>query len=523
MAMHNGTTYTLGTGPMVRAGLIGLVALWTAACGPNSELAARKSAEAAALLEAGNLFGARQAALAGVKARDDSAATWIMLGRVELAGGRIGDAYSAYSRAIELDATNVEALQVISQIALQAGRPRDAGRFADQLLALDPNQTGAKLTKGFVALQENRLDEADALASAILAAAPQDDGGIVLKVRVLARQDKLGEAATLLEGQLGKSANDVILSTLIEVRRKQGDGAALEAALTRLVSKSPTNARVLDLASVQYKLGKTEAARGTILTRLAARPTDESLYNQVADWWIENDPDVFTPPQRLAEIAANGSLPMRTLAGRVLLAGGRTGDAMRVIKPVMNAGTPPDLRALYAAVRAAQGARVEALTMADRVIKADETNAIALLVRARLNLAAGDAGKALNDAQLVLRDDPQSAEARLLVIDSYRRRNDTSRARRLFEEAVQKMPHSLRIATAYIAFLKAAGDSGRAFEIADGYTKLNPARLGGWSLLGGQCRDPACMARVAQGRQIALATFAPDGSQNPARGMFGSL
>ncbi|MFM9978675.1 MAG: tetratricopeptide repeat protein [Sphingomonadaceae bacterium] len=506
----------------VRNSALALLALWLAACGPNSELAARKAAEAATLLDAGDLYNARQAALTAVKARDDSAANWIMLGRVDLAGGRIGDAYSAYSRAIELDATNIEALQVISQIALQAGRPRDASRFADQLLALAPNQTGAQLTKGFVALIENRVDEADAHANAILAQAPQDDGGIVLKVRVLARQDKLDEAAALLEKQLTQSTNDVILTTLIEVRRKQGDGAALEAALTRMVGKSPTDDRVFDLASVQHKRGRTEAARRTILARLAARPDDANLHARAAEWWIENDPDGFSP-DRIVEIAVNGTLPMRTVAARVLLAHGRAQDAVKVIQPVMNAGTPPDLRALYASARAAQGAQSEALAIVDKVIDADETNAFAHLARARIKLASGDLTRALSDAQLVLRDDPKSVEARLLIIDVYRRRNDMTRARRLFEEATRQLPQNLQVARAYVAFLGAKGDSGRALEIADAYTKLNPARVGGWNLLGEQCRDPACAAQVARGRQTALATFTPDGGRGPARGMFGSL
>ena len=72
------------------------------------EKAEQEAASANALAAAGNFEAARQAILKAVAARDDQPEQWLLLGRMDLETGRPADALLAYSRVLELDATNIE-------------------------------------------------------------------------------------------------------------------------------------------------------------------------------------------------------------------------------------------------------------------------------------------------------------------------------------------------------------------------------------------------------------------------------
>jgi tetratricopeptide (TPR) repeat protein len=498
-------------------------ALLLAGCNSSNQKVANSVAEATALLEAGNLDVARIIALRAVRERDDVASAWMLLGRVNLMSGRIGEAYNAYSRALELDATNIEALQITSEIALQAGRTRDAVRAADQLLTLQPTLTRPKLIKGFVALKENRTDDANKLADEILIANPGDEIGMALKARVLGRLGDIAGAAKTLETAAETSENDILLSTLAEVYRKANDGAKLEATLARLVDKAPGADRVFDLAAVRYKLGKVETARNGLFKYLGDHQRDMALQKRATNFLIDNDPQIF-PPDRVAQIATSGDMIMIKIATQVLLSQGRADDASRIVSAAYGNRADNDIKALYATAQARMGNRAEADPIIESILEKDEANALALLQRARGHLAREQQGAALNDAQLVLRDDPQSVEARLLIASAYRSRGDNAAARRFFEQSVQDLPQSIRIARGYVAFLTQTNDRARARKIAEAYVGLNPAILPGWRLLQSQCADPACAAGAAKGLSDAMTLFAAqDASPLSGSGLFGRM
>lgn len=498
--------------------------LGLAACSSDSEIAARKAAEATALLDAGDLYSARIAAQASVNARDDISANWILLGRIQLSSGRIGEAYTSYTRALELDATNIEAMQLVADIALQVGRFRDADKQADQLLALQPGLVRAKLIKGFVALSENKLDVASRYADDILSGAPTDDGGIVLKARAVAKQGNYNEAIKLLETQAIVSTSEIVGSTLAEVQRAAHDGPGLANTLTKLVATNPNDDRVFDLASVLYKIGKPQDARALIFKQLDRNKDRPDYYDDVTAFLVAADPGAIDP-ERITQIAASGAPRMRELAARVLLATGRAPDARRILEPVAGSTDDPDLKALYATALAKTGAASLAPAIIADVLKADDNNVDALQLRAELALARGDEKTALADAALVARNAPLAIGGRMVTIAVYLKRDDMRRARQLFEEALRAMPKSIEIRERYLRFLEAQRDQERAIQVMSAYTDLNPARVRGWDVLNAVCGDALCRTRAATGRANAVKLFPADefAGKRPTPGLFGPL
>jgi tetratricopeptide (TPR) repeat protein len=474
-------------------------------CSSSTDVAARKAVEAAALLDQGLAPAARIAAKKAVAARDDVADYWRLLGRAEMQNGNFAGAYDAYSHAIELDAADPESLQMLADIALRAGKLREAVKASDQLLSLQPTLTRPKLIKGMAALIEGRDKAAEELADDILASDPSEEVGKVLKARVLGRRQDFAGAIAILDNA-ATARTELTLTTLAELYRAAGDGPKLAAALRELNALSPNPGRIFDLASVEYKLGKRDIAREALISALRAKPDDLALHNRAFEFIAEYDPTLFdAAPDGVSDKAG---IQMRVLVARVLLERGRPRQAVAVLERLIGAGTLPDVWALYLTATSALGKSGTSQMLA-RIIKSDETNGYALLLRSKLELGTGEFAGALRDAQGAVSDDPDNVQARLAVIAVYRARGDRIRPRQLFEDLLQKSPDSTVALRAYIAYLLEVKDPARALGVAQDFTFLNPARIDGWRIRQQLCVNSDCVRDSAAGLQRAATNFAP--------------
>ena len=512
--------------------MAGFCLVLTAACSSSQEKAENQTATAMALVNAGDFAAARVAILSAIAERDDLPIQWLLLGHIDLELGHAGDALYAFSRVLELEATNGEALQLVAELSFQLGYSRDAVNAADRMLALDPNSTRAMLVKGLVALDQKHLPEAREYADSILKINARDEFGIVLKARVIAAEGNHEEAAKLIEDSVPEALRtDPSLATLIELHRVIGDTGRTVAAVEALIAKRPKDADLkLDLAQILYKSGNMPRARSTLSELLVAQPDDAGVIRKISELWMEKDPAALSPDQ-LAKIEQSGTQAMRVGVARYLIARGHSGRAAAILRPVAVGRADVgaiEAKALYATALLATGNVKAARDMADLIIEDDKNNADALLLRARIALQRRDLTAALNDAQIVVRDYPQNEQARILLADIFLGRTETQRARQNYEAAMSDMPQSIVLAGAYTRFLLQSGDKARAVGVGQTFTLKNPSSIEGWGLLANVCNqvgDRECVARAEAGRVKAAASYTID--QRPgsvrSRGLFGRL
>jgi tetratricopeptide (TPR) repeat protein len=143
---------------------------------------------------AGDIDAARSNVQKAIAARDDVAAYYVLLGRIEAQSQKPISAFNAFSLALDLEADNLQILQSIADLGLQTGRVKEAKEAAERILILAPGSPNALLVKGFIALDEGRFDEAQAAVNDILALNPQDEGGIILSARIDALQGRSEQA-----------------------------------------------------------------------------------------------------------------------------------------------------------------------------------------------------------------------------------------------------------------------------------------------------------------------------------------
>ncbi|MBB5686625.1 tetratricopeptide repeat protein [Sphingobium boeckii] len=501
-------------------------------CTSSQEKANEYAATAAGLFDAGDYPAARLEIMKATAARDDVAEHWTLQGRIELALNAPVNAYQAYSRALDLDATNQEALQIVTEVGFQVGRVREAGAFADRLLALNPNATRAMLIKGLIALENRRLPEAEGFADKMLAINPNDEGGIVMKARVLALGGKRADAIQILkDGLLKVGEGDAITATTLEVYRADGDLANMLPLFETLTGKSPKNYDLkIDFANALYKSGDIVRARMLLSAVMTEQPDNRELIDKISALWAEYDRDPLSAAQ-LAQLQEDGSLIQRMAIARHLLAQGRPMPAEAILRPVADAATAlgmADARSLYARVLDAQGQAARAGTIIAAVLKDDTNNSDALVLRAQQALKRADADSAINDAQIVVRDDPANELGYIVLAQGFEARKQIWRVRQVYEQAINDHPENYALVAHFRDFLYRINDKARAMSVSREYALANPASLRGWNLFASTCarlNDSACASEAKAGRDKALHTYTMDerpGARRP-RGLFGKL
>lgn len=508
--------------------LVGLFSLTLAACDSASENAAEAGLEAQQFLDQKNFYEARKSITEALAARDDDPKLHILKGRIELGSGRPTDAFLAYSDALSLEATNPEALQAVSQLGLQTGYLREAERAADAMLSFSPELPEALLTKGLIALVRRKHKEALEFSERILAARPGDEAGIILKARTLALTDQTTEALELLQNSSAdKIYTEGVDMTLIELFRETSNLSEMKSTFNRLIARRPEDmALKIDYANTLYKSGERDQARALIEGMLRKGLTVSQALNMITDLWLEYETDPLNE-NLLDFLSTEGTLESRMAIARYLLATGKPADARRIMLSV-SARIAHSATALYARTLHASGQPEEAYKIASALLDEDETNADALLVQVKQSLAANQFAKAINDAQIIVRDNPKLRDGYLSLIEVYSQKNDINGAKRVFTDAIKQRRQDPILFDAYTKFLLENGDQVRAVSAARSFARDAPASIRAWRLYQKICTEAGmdrCKSEASAGEKIANIIYAidvPPGTP-PTRGLFGRL
>ena len=503
-----------------------------AACSTRQEKAEQSASTALALADAGNFKIARIVILQAIRQRDDVASQWQLLGRIDIALGRPEDALFSFYRVLELDTSNVDALQLVAELEFQRGNNNDAISAADRLLAIEPNATRAILVKGLVALDRRRAPEVLDAAESILKINPRDELGIVLKARALALGKDYKGAVKLIEESVPEGERaEASLATLSELYRSLGDTTRLISTMDLQLARRPKDAGLkLDLAQVLYKAGNPERARSILLQVIRDQPNSVEITQEISGIWLANDSAALTPGE-LQEIARNGTATTRAGVARYLIGRNRPELAEPLLRGMTTTSSDvssTDVRALYATALYKKGNVTAARNIADQILNEDKSNSEALLVRARISLQERNLTAALNDVQIVVRDFPMNEQGRIVLADVFLAKKDAQRTRQIYEEAVSDMPQNIDLNRAYADFLLQSGDKARAIDIARTFTRKSPSSVAGWEQYASVCRQAgnvSCVALAQAGRVKAASIYTVDDRPGSisSRGLFGRL
>lgn len=492
------------------------LAMWltvASGCADSAQRAAENAAIAESQLAAGDVEAARKSIREAITERDDVAAYYILLGRIELRAQRLTSAFNAYSMALDLQADNPEILQAIAELGLQTGRVREADDAADRLLLLMPGATQAMLVKGFIAIDDGRPADARKMASDILALNPRDEGGIILLARLDALDGKTDDALKAVDDAIASgSATPALNVTRLEIYRLQGDEKRMKAILPDLLKAMDQNDDyVLDYANLLYKTGEIAAARSEVVKAMGRSPNDREFLAKLVQLWLEYDRRPLSDAQ-LQYISGSGTRAQQVILARFYLDAGEYDKAKRLISGLFDEHVL-DGQALMARIMLAQGDKKNAYQLASRVLAADARNEDALLVRAARSLAERNPDRAIEDANVVVSDSPENYLGYVELARAYIAKGQDIRARQTFERGMDFLPQSFQLADAYRAFLLSVGDRQRAVTLDQDVAMAKPSSVRAWAIYSRTCSqygDALCAAKAEAGLGRARRSYLVD-------------
>ncbi len=494
-----------------------LSALLVVGCSDNRERAYNEGQQAQALLDAGDLAGARAAIGRALSLSDDQIELLLLDGRIKFRMQDFQAAFDSYNLALAIDPANTEAMQAVSQIGVSIGFERESEEATDRILMLDPQQPDALLVKGVHALNKRKFDEAQAIGEAMLKANPQSEAGIVLKARAMFLAGKRPEAFALLSDAIERIGRTQLITTaLLECARDQADADIMVEQYRVLSELVPDNVDLtVDEANIRYKSGFIDEARSRGYALLTQNGDKPDAMQRLSDLWTEYDPKPLSADQ-IAALSSQGRPAARIMAARHYLGTGDAKTAAALVAPLQSDA----VLGLKTRIQYALG-DPGALGGAEWLLESDKTNCDALTVRNASEFRRKQSANAVISAQVVVAECPDRADGFLMLAQAYGLAGKPEGVRRAFNEGVESLPLTTRIVARYVDWLLANGRRDSALAIAKRLTQRAPAKVSAWQLLKSTCAradDRLCADEATKGEAQARRNFLidlPPGERRP--------
>lgn len=440
-----------------------------------------------------------------VKLDDNEPRRWLKLAKVQDLVNNSSAAAISYQRALDLEPTNIEALENLAVLSVRAGQFGLAKEYIDPLLLLQPNDLAGLLASGAVAMNEKRFADAEKIANMITTQAPAMAEGYILRARIIELSGRPRDAIALLEERQNlDAANNDLPRELMSMYRRQGDRAGIRRMAITLHAKFPDDTKyALEAVRAYHGAGRDSEARALIAELSQKHAGNMSVMIAVAGLWrdIEAKPAAV---DQIATLAAGTPPHIRATLADMLTSMGEPARAAALLafiaaQPVTVGNV--DIQASYARALYALGRTADLQNKVDALLAFDPVNPGALLLRARIELARGDFMKAATDAGVVTSDDDTNEEAALLLAQIYVGQGNDVLAAKAFGQARGNFPDSPGILDAQTKWLLSRKRAEEATDMAAAYAHAHARQYEGWRIYRDVCiatRNAACAAEARQ-------------------------
>jgi cellulose synthase operon protein C len=416
-----------------------------------------------------------------------NAQAFYIAGQVAEGKREIQKAYGSFAKAVELQPDHLDAKVGVARLQLLVGDAAKAQKAVDEALALSPRHAGALTIQAGLMARSGDVAGAVAKAQALIAEqkAPPVDASMLLAG---------------LQANLGQS--EAALATI---------DAALKADPKHLGLLSVAS----QLAAAASAPAQQERAVGYLQRATEQAPKNIQLWTAWAGYHVQRKELDRAEAVLRASIKAQPDDSQRTLALLSFLSSQRGFDAAEkgflaaikdrprdsalqfgLVNLYRNADRAPEARAVLeqlaesnkeapglaarnqlAADHLARGNGALARTLVGEVLAASPRDNAALILRARMLLAEGDARNAVIDLRAAARDQPGSPEIAGLLAQAHRRAGETQLAREVLAESVNFKPDNPELRLLLAADLADAKDYKSALSEVEAALKAAPGHV----------------------------------------------
>ncbi len=464
-----------------RRWLLALAVLMLAACSSPEEKIEAFLAEADALYSEGEYAKADISYRNVLQINANHVEALHGIARVAERQGDLQKAFELYSRLVEVAPEHVEGRVTLGKIYLAAGQLDMALEQSQTVSELAPERADVLALRAAVRFRLADLEGAIREANLALEADPANiDALLILAAERLAADDPEAAIGFLDRGLEGNQENVALqvfkiqaldqmeeLDQAVDVFRRlidfYPDNIALRYALARLYIQHDD----IDAAELVYRnlaAAETDDVRARMdVIRFLLAYRDEAAAEQQLRQYIDESPDNYDLRFGLAEFYLQSEDPARA---RFVYEGVAIRDG--------NGPAGLTARNQLAALALADGDQATAERLIDEVLAVDARNSQGLINRASIQLQSRETDGAIANLRAVLRDEPDSARALLLLARAHNQSGAPELAADYYARAVRADASQVAIALEYALLLIRAQSFDQAEQVLERVLAVQP-------------------------------------------------
>jgi tetratricopeptide (TPR) repeat protein len=424
-------------------------------CDSPEDKVAGYLASATELLASKNYEKAQVQAKNALKIDNRSAKAYMVLAEIYSQQAKYQPMYAALTQAVQIDEKNADAFRQLAKLLLLSGDLDKARENLDKALALEPKHPLALLVQGMLLSRKGKSDEGfETIATAYRESPAELELAVAYAGMLVQRKDFDRALALLAEADPRFPDADVLrlIRFQIHAGRDQTDQAA--AVLQDLIKARPGKLDYIKMLAVyRLRTGDSKAAEDALRAGVAANPAAVEAKLMLAGFLAQRDKASAIAALQGFVKEAPDAAPLKFALADTYVKQGDVGEASQVYKDIAEGAFPSEdvLGAKNELIRLAlqENNTGEARRIVDEVLTTDAQNAPALQARALIALSERRTDDAIADLRIVVRDQPDSDSARLLLARAYLQNNAMELAEQSLDDALKINPLNADAALLY--------------------------------------------------------------------------
>ncbi len=350
----------------------------------------------------------------------------LLLGKLALEDGDFQSAFINFKYATEFDSNLIEAKVELSSLYLLAKDYDNAGDIARNVLNVDSSNVKARLVLSSVLSEHKKYDEAEKMLTMALNEDPGNADIYLALSRLYYRQKNFDKAeVVLIKGVSQIPSSTALLMNISALYRDLKEPQKAKKFVEKMLKAGNEEPRFVIFASQYYSsIGMTKRAEELMSGLVSKYPEKDDyrvLYARLLAAGKKYDLAIATLKDGLQ--LNNASLPIRSALSSIYLNQGNQNEAVSVLED--GAAIDPEggdnvvyrkkLATLYLDMNEA-GKALEQLNL---VIERNPKDGEAHYLRGQIYLLEGKGQEAVSEFRQVLRDNPQSAPALVLLAKAH--------------------------------------------------------------------------------------------------------
>ncbi len=385
---------------------------------------------------------------------------------------------------VKLGPNKTKAKLKLAKVHLLFNEIEDASKQIESVLINDPEFLDALSIKASILIRQKKIEDALVVINGILEKDPDHIEAVSLKVAVFMQKKSFDQALELLKPVIQKNKDNISLHLLkIQLDSRLNDVDAVVKDYERLVELKPDSVQAkFTLAKVYQKANKPQKVENTLQLLIEENPNLMNVKIALLDFIFSTDEEkAVTQCDVYIEKYKDDHAKVVVFA-KWLIVKNRKSKAREVLTSAIahsdiSGQDKTTINLLLARMDIASNKYSEASVYIDAVLKEDNENADAKLMKAGIQIASGKYSYARELLKEILWQKPRMDQALSLLAGVNEIEGDLDKARTNYENALKINPKNMQALNFIVSKQVVDGHTGYAIELLERALRLSPSHL----------------------------------------------